>query len=189
MYIRVKKVKKKSGKVYEYGHLVLSKWRKRAKIRGGSRNPVQKYKKFIGRVYRYEPSYFCELEDFLGGDFEKFVERAKISEIYKKLIEYELISCGFKKHHDVFREGDVFVDLYKLMVYNSKGDVIIKTKERGGYLCNLNLEELFKFEYLRGRSDGMELLKRIKMNGIKIEGDKFFILANKLLKEGMKFEK
>jgi len=37
MFIRVKKVKKDDGKVYEYGYLVSSKWRKRAKKRGMSK--------------------------------------------------------------------------------------------------------------------------------------------------------
>lgn len=184
MYIRVKKVKKKSGKVYEYGHLVLSKWRKRAKIRGGSKKPVQKYQKLIGRVYRYSPSYFTEFEDFVGGDYKEFVEKSNVKEVYGKFLEYELISCGFKKIGKVLAHNGLFVDLERLIVYNHKGEAIIKVGEKSNYLCSLNLEELFKFEYLTGKQDGMQLLKKLRMAGIKIEPENFFILAKKMLDIG-----
>ena len=172
---------KKNGKKYEYAYLVSSKWRKRAKKKGMGRWPEHKYQKHVGRVYRFEPDYFCNFEEFIGGDFNLFIINNQVSEIYKKFIEYELINSGFKKNGDLYYNENIFVDFNKLMVHCNGKEAVVKINKERGYICSLYLEELFKIEKLNGRVEGMELMKRLKQVGAKIEPEMFYSLVKKML--------
>lgn len=176
MFIRVKKVKD-----YEYAYLVNSKWRKRAKIRGMKKWPEHKYLGHIGRVYRFEPSYFCDFSDFIGGDFKLFLEKFGVCEVYKKFIEYELINCGFKKNNDLYYNGKVIIDFSKLMVHCNGKEAVVKINREKGYICSLYLEELFKINKINGRVEGINLMKRLKQVGAKIDPEDFYFLVKKLL--------
>src|SRR3989338_11390249 len=100
MFIRVKKVKNKNI-VYEYAHLVKGIWKKRKinkkldkKVIREYNNSVHKYKKILGRVYRFEQKCNIELNDHTK-NFQELIKEKNIKEIYKTLIEYELIKRGF----------------------------------------------------------------------------------------------
>ncbi len=187
MFIRIKKVKKRNGKEYEYAHLVQGIWkRKRLKENEGKRyfkkfnNSLHKYKRFIGRVYKFENKNI-DFEEFLGSNFEEFVNKCSVSDIYKKLLEYELIRRGFKKRKEIYSRDNLFVDLNRLIVHDGKSDVVIKLRDVGGYLCSLNLDELFNIKKISNKYEGLYLLKRLRMAGIKLDADQFYILAEKML--------
>ena len=180
MFIRVKKVIK-AKREYEYAYLVNSKWRKRAKRKGMGKWPEHIYLGHIGRVYRFEPSYFCDFSDFIGGDFDKFIEKNQINEIYKKFIEYELINSGFKKNGSLYFNGNVIVDFSKLMVHCNGKEAVVKINKERGYICSLYLEELFKITNINGRVEGMELMKRLKQVGAKIGPELFYNLVKKMM--------
>ncbi len=181
MFLRLRKVKKKSGKEYEYGYLVNSKWRKRAKRKGMNKWPEHKYIKQVGRVYRYKPEYTNTFEEFLGENFEEFVETNAVQDIYKKFIEYELLNSNFKKNDNVYLSGDLIIDLNRLMVHSKGNEAIAKINEKRGYICSLYLEELFKFQKINGREEGMELMKKMKQLGLQINAERFYVIVQKLL--------
>lgn len=188
MFIRVKKVKKRSGKVYEYAHLVRGVWRKKrikreeGKIRFRKfNNSIHKYSQFLGKVYRSDEK--SKEVDFKRYFNEEQVKILEIEEIYRNLIEYELLCRGFVNQRGVLIKDQNCVDLKRLIVHDGKGDIVIKLKDMGGYLCALNLEGLFKIKKISNKYEGMELLKRFKSLGIQLEPDQFFILADRLLKE------
>src|SRR3989338_7259540 len=122
MFIRVKKVKKLGGGVYEYAHLVRGVWKRKKliKIEGKRKfkqfnNSVHKYSKFLGRVYRFENKKELDFEEFFYGGFEGFVKINGIVDIYKKLIEYELACRGFNNKGRILFNSRLFVDLDRLV--------------------------------------------------------------------------
>ncbi|MBS3174680.1 hypothetical protein J4440_02260 [Candidatus Woesearchaeota archaeon] len=206
-FIRIKKVKKNSGKVYEYAHLVEGIWRKKRIVRPNLRyqtnemspqtlainqtkknykfrkfnNSLHKYKKFLGRVYNYRDKDKREFEDMFGISFKDFVNSSNINEIYKKLIDFELLCRNFSYKYNILYKDGFFVDLNRLIVHNGKEDVVLKISKRSGYLCSLSLEELFKIDKVGGRDEGMHLMKKLRMVGIELNPEQFYILAEKLL--------
>ena len=189
MFIRVKKVKKRNGNVYEYAHLVHGIWkRKRLKELEGKRffkrfnNSVHNYKRFLGRVYRFENLKEKDFEGFLGESFGEFVEKNNVKEIYRKLLEYELVCCGFRNKKGVYFRDNIFVDLNRLVVHDGKSDVVVKLKDFSGYLCSLNLDELFKIQRINGRHEGVYFLKKLRMAGISLNAEQVYTLVEKMLK-------
>ena len=181
MFIRVKKVIK-GGREYEYAYLVNSKWRKRAKRKGMNKWPEHIYLGHIGRVYRFEPSYFASFEEFVGGNFEEFLDNCLIEEIYRKFMEYELFSCGFKKNGSLYQNNGVFVDFDRLMVHCGGKEAVVKIRKNRGYICSCYLEGLFKIKNVEDRATGMDLMKRIKQLGIDLEPKNFYLLVKKMIK-------
>ncbi len=193
MFIRIKKVKKGSGKIYEFAQLVVGMWRQKRIVRLHENkwkfrrfnNSLHKYKGFLGRVYRFEEAKKIEEQGRISRkNFEDFVVNKNIEEIYKYLVENELVNRGFSYKGKVLVNRGVFVDLERLIVHDGKGDVVIKLGEVGGYLCSLTLRELFNIKKIDGRVEGMYLMKKLRMAGIKLSSEQFFVLVDKLLKEG-----
>ena len=188
MFIRVKKVKKKSG-IYEYAHLVSGVWRrKRLKTFDDKRkfvkfeNSIHKYGGFLGRVYRFHDSKKeIGFENYFG-NFREFVEKNNIEDIYKKLISYELLCSDFKDVSGIFINKNLHVDLNRFVVHGGSKDVVIKMKDFSGYLCSLTLENLFQIKKIESKYDGVYLLKKLKSIGIQLNPDNFYVLANKLIK-------
>lgn len=189
MFIRVKKVKKRNGKVYEYAHLVSGTWkRRRLKELEGKRffkkfnNSIHNYKKFVGRVYRFDNLKEKDFDEFLGESFGEFVKDRNVEEIYRKLIEYELMCCGFRRKKGIYVNKNVFVDLNRLVVHDGKSDVVVKLKDFSGYLCSLNLDELFRIQKISGRYEGVYFLKKLRMTGIELNAEQVYVLVEKMLK-------
>ncbi len=189
MFIRVKKVKKENGREYEYAHLVRGIWRRKRIIRVDKtkkfrkyNNSIHKYNGIIGRVYRFDNKKDISFSDFLGCGFEDFAAKNDVEEIYRKLIEYELVCCGFKKIRNVYHGGRLFADLNRLVVHDGCNDAVLKIQERSGYLCSHSLKELFDIKKISGRYEGILLMKRLRMAGVVINADNFFALINRLLK-------
>jgi len=187
MFIRVKKVKKERGE-YEYAHLVSGIWRRKRLVRDINEkkfrkynNSIHKYEGMIGRVYRFENKKEIGLAEFLGCRFEDFVVSKNTEDIYAALIQYELCCCGFKEINGVYHGGRMFVDLNRLIVHDGCNDVVLKIQERSGYLCSLSLRGLFDIKKISGRYEGILLMKKLKMAGVKINADDFFVLVNKML--------
>ena len=191
MFIRVKSVKKDSGKIYEYACIVHGFWKRKRlrKDESGNRffknfnNSIHKYHGFLGKVHRFQDiTTKINLEEHLGMGFGEFIEKHNVDDIYKKLLEFELISRGFRKNKGIYIKNKIFVDFNRLIVHDGKNDVVIKLRDKSGYLCSLNLDELFKINKISGRYEGIYLMKRLKMVGIELNAEQFYILVEKLLK-------
>ena len=190
MFIRVKKVKKRNGKTYEYAHLVSGIWKRKQlkNFETGRKfvkynNSKHLYSKFLGRAYKFPKSEKnIQLEEFVGG-FQKFVENEEINNIYKKLLEFELAIRGFANNENVWMKDGVFLDLNRLIVHDGKSDAVIKLKEVSGYLCYNTLQDLFKINKIENKYEGIYLMKKLKSIGISLSPEHFFILADRLLKE------
>ncbi|MBI2148712.1 hypothetical protein HYU23_03455 [Candidatus Woesearchaeota archaeon] len=190
MFIRVKKVKKRSGKIYEYAHLVNGIWKRRkiVNVEGIRRfkqfnNSVHKYNKFLGRVYRFRDKKEGVGSEEFFRDFEDFVNKNNIDSIYRGFVGYELFCRGFRKIGDVYKKENIFVDLNRLIIHDGKNDVVIKLNDVGGYLCSLNLEELFRIKKIENKYEGVYLMKRLKAVGINLNSNQFYFIADKLLRE------
>ncbi|MBS3168214.1 hypothetical protein J4216_03760 [Candidatus Woesearchaeota archaeon] len=194
MYIRLKKVKKGKGSVYEYAHLVEGVWKKRKQIKEEIQGPkfrrfnnsTHKYIRFLGRVYHFE-------EDLMRGDqdlkdFENLIKNLSVKELYYILIGNILLSRGFIKKENAFFNGDFSVDLNSFTIRRLDQEVVLKLLKRGGYLCKYSLEELFKVDRVNNREEGLFFMKKLKMVGIELNANLFFILVSKLLKESNKPE-
>ena len=148
------------------------------------KNSVHNYKKFLGRVYRFGDNKI----NLSHEDFKDIVSKNEIGEIYKKILEFELGKRGFIQKGRIFVNNGVFVDLERQIVYDKKGDVVVKMLDKSGYLCSSTLEELFKIDNINGRRDGIWLMKKLRMAGINLEPQNFYLLADRLLKENFKLE-
>ena len=182
MYIRVKKVKR-GDKTYEYAHLVNGQWKKRRiKTIEGKRtykqynNSVHKYKGIIGKVYRLEKIKEIEL------NFYDLIMQKNVEEIYNILIENELKKRGFEENKGILIKDNLHADLKRLIIHDGKKDAVIKLQEKSGYLCSKTLEELHNIKNINGRYEGLQLLKKLRMIGIKLKPEEFYLLAQKMVK-------
>ena len=190
MYIRIKRVRKKNGKVYDYAHLIEGVWKKKKKVLidgkksfKGFNNSVQKYRVFLGRVYICNITNSQPFENFFGCEFNDFVRDNNVEQVYLSLVKYELLIRGFKEINEKLIKDGFVVDLKKKSFSDSSRELVFKLGERGGYLCNYTLEKVLEVKKIKNKQEGINLMKNIKSAGIKLDGDQFFALANKLLEK------
>ncbi len=185
MFIRCKKVKKSSGHEYEYAHLVKGEWKtkRRKQTKTGTKytkynNSIHQYTKTLGKVHRYIQS---------NKDIENFEEEIqnleKIEEVYRHLLKTKLENLDFKKKTDnIYTKDGIYVDMDRLMVHDGKTDVVLKVSKKSGYLCGYTLEKLFEIKKIENRHEGIHLLKKLRMTGIELKPEEFYLLAQKMIK-------
>ena len=175
MFIRVKRVKNGYSQEYEYAYLIQGIWKK------GKSNSKHIYHGILGPVYKLSNQLDYSFEDAFHTKFFDFIQTKTTKEIYTQLIVLELINCGFRHKNNVYYKDHIIVDLNRLIVHNQGKDVVLKTKNIGGYICSKTLEELYSFEQIRGRSEGLMLIKKLKQMGIKLEPNDFYELITKIM--------
>lgn len=167
-YIRVKRIKKKSGNVYEYAYLVENRWRKR--ISGGRKGARQKVIAFLGRNYKRnvvnETSF---LEYLKNDDLNSYISSHGFKEIVCDLVRWELYK------HDVL---DVIVDFENFYVRNYKSNVCLQINE--GFLCDYSLKKLVNFKFAVDEHAGISLAKAFVDAGIAIPRELFIKLFEKM---------
>ena len=156
MFIRTKKIKGK-----EYAYLVENRWNKKSK------KVKQRFKKYIGPVYRVNGG----MVGFEVDDIEKYCKK-RFDEIVKDLVNFEVRNLGLNCKVD-FRKFKVFVD---------GKEAVIKLNE--GYLCGMNLRNLFCFRP-REHEDEMQLGGRLAKAfvdcGLRVPSEVFVKLYEKVV--------
>lgn len=173
MFIRVKNIKNKKGRVYPYAYLVDNRWYKRGtRQKGqGSRQIVKKY---LGRVYShsktndigfYEHYKIENIEGYNGNHKEK---------ILKDLVDWEL----FRHNIDV---KEYNIDHRNKKVVKSDKEISLKLNE--GLLCSYTLGRLHGFRFTGDeRQDGLRFAKAFVEAGLEIPKEVFIGLFSKVYK-------
>jgi hypothetical protein len=184
VFIRTKRIKKKSGNVYTYAYLVENKWKKRAV---GKKKSRQKVKAYLGRVHKLEKSSELDFLELLSIDnVEKYVENKNKKEIIIDLVKYELLKHGFDEVGSLVSNGDIFFDLDNvefsvLEGYKRKPGIVLHLNE--GFMCKETLRRITHF-YSEGTEEeiGYKFAKMFVEAGIDVPKDVFVGLFGKLFK-------
>ena len=154
MFIRIKSRLNGSGGEIEYAYLVSNRWLKRRKV------AKQKVSRYLGRMYRF--SKVREVQFQVYGGFR---------ECLKRLVGATLESCGFRLVRGRYWNGECFVDLKRLKVYNAaKRDCVVFVND--GFICSWSLRRLFRVE-VSGVEDGPYLAKVLRFGGIEVDSPDF----------------
>ncbi len=175
MYIRLKKIKKSSGNVYEYAYLVGSKWKKRKK------QAKQLHSKFLGRSYEYEDIIIDK------PDFSQMIKKFEADQALKEIIGFELCTKGFMRTENVFHKNNFIVNLDRKFVHCLKNEAFLKIGKKG--ICSYSLEKLFSFEKIENLYEGKKFIKAIKECGITLTGEELFLLVEKMNTKRFDFAK
>lgn len=184
VFIRTKKIKKKSGNVYTYAYLVENKWKKRAV---GKQKSRQKVKAYLGRVYNLEKKSELEFTEFRSIDnVEKYLKDTDKKDIIIDLVKFELLRHGFDEVGNFVSNGDIFLDLSKkefsiVEDYKNKGGIVLKLNE--GFMCRETVKGLINF-YVEGTEEeiGYKYAKAFIEAGINVPKEIFVGLFGKLFK-------
>ena len=166
-FIRIKKIKKKSGNSYEYAYLVENTWRKRPKV--GTR---QKVKAFLGRVYKPE---IKNNKDFFSHfkieDKDSYIKNNILSKITKDLIVWEFFKYDIS-------DKEFFVDFENKLVRKYNNKAVLQINE--GFLCDYTLRKLIGFRFKDDEHAGMTLAKAFVEAGINIPQELFVKVFEKV---------
>ena len=169
VFIRKKRIKKKSRNIYEYAYLVENKWMKRP--RTGKRGVRQKVMGFLGRSFRFEPVHDVGFFEYLNvQDVEEYVNAKEFHEIVEDLLKWEF----FK--HNVSEEFRVKLK-EKSVLRNDKG-VALEMNE--GFLCNYTLGRLLNRVVKPGEDAGYVFANAFVEAGIKIPKELFVKVYEKV---------
>jgi len=173
MFIRVKNIKNKKGKVYPYAYLVDNKWYKRGNKEKG-RGSRQKVKKYLGRVYSFskenDKGFFEHLKI---EDIEGYVKNDK-NKIINDMVEWEFF------RHNIDKE-EFFVDFSNKKVLRWDKEVSLKLNE--GLLNSYTLSRLSRFKFTgEEREDGFKMAKYFVEAGIEVPKEVFVGIFNKVYK-------
>ena len=164
MFIRIKNIKNKNGKVYPYAYLVDNKWYKRG-TKSKSKGSRQIVKAYLGRVYSFSKAKDVDFfEHFKIDDVNEYIKNDK-EKIMKNLVEWEFF------RHNIGKE-EFFVDFSNKKVIKGKKEVSLKLNE--GLLNSYTLGRLLKFRF-RGeeREDGFRLAKAFVEAGLEVPKEVF----------------
>ena len=165
-FIRIKRRTYKE-KTYSFAYLVENKWNKKTK------SATQKIKKYLGRV--------CII------DCDKVVKDVVFDKDFKenilKLIEHQLLICGFKTIREgVLGKEKVFFESKKKKISSSNKKIVLKMNE--GFLCNETIKQLIKFKVgsdFDVRIEGEKLATLIVNAGLKISNELFIQLFESIV--------
>jgi len=168
-FVRIKRIKKRSGNVYLYAYLVENRWRKRP--RSGNMGSRQKVKKYLGRAYEYEEKEDSEFLEYNNiNDIDAYVVKNSFRCIVADLVCWEVDRHkvrGFKVSADAVRKDG--------------NNCVIKMNE--GFLCGYTLGRLARFTAIGDeREDGIELAKSFVDAGIEVPKELFVKIFQKLTK-------
>ena len=184
MFIRTKKIKKKSGNIYTYAYLVENKWKKRTK---GKQKSRQKVKGYLGRVYNLDKKHEHDFLELLAiQDVDKYTNSKSKKTVILDLVKYELLKHGFDEVGSLVSNGEIFFDLDKvefsiLEGLKRKPGIVLSLNE--GFMCKETLKRLTHF-YAEGTEEevGYKFAKSFVEAGINVPKEVFVSLFGKLFK-------
>ena len=171
MFLRVKKRANPSGKSYEYGYLVLNRYRKRQK------SPRQKVKQYLGRVYRFEKVLNEEIEALE-------TERATVKENMVLLIKNELKNYGFEEKEGLWQRENCSVNVEQALCVDPEGkNICIALND--GLLHASTMGALIDFKPQKGleKEVGKQLGNALISAGIRPKEAVFIGLFRQVMKQ------
>ncbi|MBL7054170.1 hypothetical protein ISS05_00240 [Candidatus Woesearchaeota archaeon] len=174
MFIRVKNIKNKKGKIYPYAYLVDNKWYKRS-VKGKGKGSRQKVKKYLGRVYSFSKVKDVDFFEYLKIDnIDAYLDKNYKEKILKNLVEWEFLRYDVDK-------SEFSVDFLNKKV--SKGNREVSLKLNEGLLNSFTLGRLLRFRFKGDeREDGYNLAKAFVEAGIEIPKEVFVGIFSKVYK-------
>lgn len=175
-FIRVKKFKKKDGSRVEYAYIVENKRYKRKK------KVEQRFKKYLGRIYRPEKVNDTDFFEFHGvEDAKEYVENKDHIELVNDVLKWELSNHGFKEEKGVWKNKDCFMNIKEKRVYNNKGnDIALAFNE--GLFCTHNIRKIYNFKpTVSDEVTGYKLAKAFVEAGLKVPKEVFVGVFEKVV--------
>lgn len=186
-YIRLKKFKRKNGKIVTYAYVVQNRWKKRVR-KGSKKGARQKVKDYLGKVHEFSRVGEREfMSHFEVNDIESYFDENGRDKVIKDLIRIELLNHGFKETGDFYVNGAV-------AVYISDKDFFIKNldKEKDrkiviamneGFLCDETFNKLLNFKGEGGPKEvGLSLGNALLEAGLKVPNEIFVEMFNRVVK-------
>ena len=173
-FIRTKRIKKKSGAIYEYLYIVENK-------RSRGKRMKQKMKKYLGRVYRHSRDNVMDFYEFYEiEDVNRYIDENSKDDIIWDLIKLELFNHGFEEEKDVFSKDGCFVNLKDRKVYNERGNSVAFAFNEG-FLTTHAIRKILNFR-AEDEEDGYDFAKMFVEAGISIPQDVFVGVFRKVFK-------
>ena len=171
MFLRIKKRTNSSGKSYEYGYLVLNKYKRRKK------SPRQKVKQYLGRVYRFERAFNKEIEALE-------TEKTTIKENMVLLIKNELKNYGFEEKEGLWQRESCFINIEQGICLDQEGrNICVALND--GLLHTSTIGELIDFKPQKGleKEIGAQLGNALISAGIRPKEAVFIGLFRQVTKQ------
>lgn len=175
-FIRIKRFKRKDGTKVEYAYIVENKRnRKIGKVK-------QKFRKYLGRVYRFDKVRDREFAEFHNiEDMQKYMVNNSARSIIGDLIHFELNNHGFVNEAEVLKKGDCFVNIREGTVYNQNGNYVALALNEG-LLTTYAISGLINFKATFSDDEtGYKLAKAFVEAGLKIPKEVFVGIFEKLV--------
>lgn len=184
-YIRLKRFKRKNGKIVTYAYVVKNTWKKRVP-KGSEIGARQKVKAYLGKVYE-----FTRVDDkgfmshFSVDDFKAYLDEHGMEKVVRDLVRVELLNHGFLENGDFYLNEDlvVYISDSEFFIKNIKGEkdrkLVIAMNE--GFLCKETFSKLINF---KGRGDekevGLSLGNALLEAGLKVPQEVFVEMFNRV---------
>jgi len=185
-YIRVKKLRKKSGKEYRYAYVVENKWRKRGS-HGSKKGARQKVKAYLGKVYDFKRVFDKEfVAHFSVGDVKEHVDLYGIDGVARNLVRLELLNHGFEEVGDFYSNGSlaVYINDKEFLIKHLKEEkdkkIVLAMNE--GFLCKETFSNLIKFKGNGNEQEvGLQLANAFVEAGLKVPKEVFVEVFGKVV--------
>jgi len=174
MFIRIKNIKNKKGKVYPYAYLVDNKWYKRGN-KGKGKGSRQTVKRYLGRVYSFSKVQDVDFFDFLKIEgIDDFILKNDKNKMIKNLVEWEFFRYGLDN-------GEFLVDFRNRKVLKGGKEISLRLNE--GLLNSYTLGRLLRFKFTgEEREDGFKMAKAFVEAGLEVPKEVFIGIFNKVYK-------
>lgn len=160
MFLRIKRIKGK-----EYAYLSENKWMKR------SGKVKQITRKYLGRVVRQNIVSDIDFLSYYGiSDVDFYIQSNERTDILQDLLKWELHRHGFKEVRNIWRKGDLYVNIRLKKVLNGENPVALGMNE--GYLTGYTISRLLRYQAYVAE-DAYELAKIFVESGIAVPQELF----------------
>ncbi len=184
-YIRVKKIKNKSGREYRYAYLVENKWKKRVG-KGSKKGARQKVKGYLGKVHdfsRVDDKEF--ISHFSVDDVKEHFDEHGMSKVVRDLVRLELMNHGFIETGDFYVNGNLAVYLgeeFFIKNLNEEKDRKLVLMMNEGFLCKETFGKLINFKASGDPKEvGLSLGNTLLEAGLKVPNEIFVEMFNRVV--------
>ncbi len=184
-YIRVKKIKKKSGREYRYAYIVENKWKKRVR-KGSKKGARQKVKGYLGKVHDFSRVGEGDfISHFDVKDVKAHFDEHKVEGVIKDLLRLELMNHGFEETGDFYANGELAVYIgeeFFIKNLNSEKDNKLVIAMNEGFLCKETLSKVLNFKPSGTPKEvGLALGNALLEAGLKVPNEIFVEIFNRVV--------
>jgi hypothetical protein len=173
-FIRVKRAKRKNGKICEYAYISENRRYRKKKVK-------QKTKKYLGRVYRLDRSNVMDFFEFYNiDDINYYINNRTKEQLLLDLIRLELYNYGFEDKGKEWQKEDIIFNLKDKKVYNKKNKSVALAFN-DGFLNDFTIKRILDFK-TESEEDGYILAKLFIEAGIAVPKEIFIGFYRKIFK-------